>query len=96
MTARTPAALTLVLVLAVLAPLAVAADVCEECVSGAAAGCCLPACGACVCCGHVVGLADDRGLASPAGRAGEAWQPAAGRPLRTDPSPVFHVPKRSA
>jgi hypothetical protein len=96
MTARFLPSLALVLVLAVLAPLSVAADVCEECVSGSAAGCCLPACGACVCCGHVVALADARRFAAPAGGIGQAWQQAAERPTRTAPRPVFHVPKHAS
>lgn len=96
MTLRSLAALALLLVLTVLTPLAVGADVCEECVSGSAAGCCLPACGACVCCGHLVALADAGGLAVPAAGTDQAWQGAAERPTRSASRTVFHVPKLSS
>lgn len=96
MTLRSLAALALLVVLTVLAPLAVGADVCEECVSGSAAGCCLPACGACVCCGHLVALADAGRLAVPAAETDQAWQRAAERPTRIAPRTVFHIPKHTS
>ncbi len=93
MTLRTLATLALLLVLAVFSPWAVAADTCEECVNGSAAGCCTPVCGACLCCGLSASLADGRQLVAPGAAADQAWHRLDQRPRASVSRDVFHVPK---
>lgn len=87
-----PRRLALLALLALLVPLAVGADACDDCLGGAQAGCCPPSC--CPCC---LQLSPSLTVSLPADPIsvdlGRATEPAANRPQSSDPRDVFHVPK---
>jgi hypothetical protein len=94
MSLRSLAALALLLALVLLAPVSIAADICVDCTRGSAAGCCPPACGACLCCGPSASLRDAHPAVVPGGEPARTdWPPADERPTPRPPRSVFHVPK---
>jgi hypothetical protein len=90
--ARRSALPLLLTAVALLAPLAVVADSCVDCLWSASPGCCLTSC--CPCCVHGSSTVTVPVRVSP----DAAWRELAGDPapdpcLAADPRDVFHVPK---
>ena len=90
--ARRSALPLLLTAVVLLAPLAVVADSCVDCMWVNSPGCCLSSC--CPCCVH----GSSALAASVRVNPGQAWRELAGIPaadlcLAADPRDVFHVPK---